>query len=374
MTRIRTVDGLRGLAALIVVFDHVVEDRWGLGHWTEQNHGVTVFAILAGFLLSVPFLKARLDGRALPRTGVFLRARAVRVFPGYWVALLLAAPTVGLHLMDQPLDLPQVLTLTQTLGPDTPFEGLPPAWSLSLFLSFYVALIPWSRWRARSAADGRGGRWLLQGEVRCLLALVAAAWLVRLTSVTDPVFEQPVYSVLGRADWFAAGMLLAVVVVARDRGMVGSRLTGIGRRPGAAWLAALLVTSASMVVPVALEELRDQLDTVAAVLLVASVVLHGDRLLGPQRLLASRPAQATGRWSFGIFLWGYIAQKGIEQLWPSVPVGLHLVATIACAVAAGAASWRFVEQPAMARWAKRDGAARRAEPLPVTAARATVTS
>ena len=119
--RIRTVDGLRGLAALLVVFDHTVGDHWGLGAWSAQNHGITVFAVLTGFLLSAPFLRARLDGRAAPPTIAFLRARAARIYPAYWVALLLAAATIGLNSMG-PGDGWRVATLTQTFGTDTHFH------------------------------------------------------------------------------------------------------------------------------------------------------------------------------------------------------------------------------------------------------------
>jgi peptidoglycan/LPS O-acetylase OafA/YrhL len=41
-----------------------------------------------------------------------------------------------------------------------------------------------------------------------------------------------------------------------------------------------------------------------------------------------------------------------------MPLGLRLALTIAMAVAAGAASWRFVERP-VSRWARRRRAERR---------------
>jgi peptidoglycan/LPS O-acetylase OafA/YrhL len=120
--RIETVDGLRGLAALLVVFDHAVHKDWGLWAWSQQNHGITLFALLTGFLLSAPFLRARLEGRPAPPALGFLRARAVRIYPAYWVALAGAAVLIGLQRMG-PNDLWQVITLTQTFGTDTPFEG-----------------------------------------------------------------------------------------------------------------------------------------------------------------------------------------------------------------------------------------------------------
>lgn len=347
-SRIRTVDGLRGLAALLVVFDHAVEKDWGLGAWSQQNHGIAVFALLTGFLLSIRFLRARLDRRPAPGAVAFLRARAARIYPGYWIALAGAAATIGLQSMG-PGDLWRVLTLTQTLGTDTPFEGLLPAWSLSLFMSFYLALPVWSWWRRRGDRPEEGDASLLRREVWWLLGLVLAAWVVRTTSATDTIAREPVFTLLGRADWFAIGMILAVLVVARARGL-GPRLLFLpGQKPGTMFLAALALTMASALVPVHYEEIRDQLDTAAAAAVLAGAVLHGPVLRGPQRWLASRPAQALGRWSYGIFLWGYIVQKLITEIDPGISTAPHLALTFAGAITLGAASWRYVESPAMRR-------------------------
>lgn len=350
-TRIRTVDGLRGLAALLVVFDHTVGNGWGLGAWSQQNHGIAIFAILTGFLLSGPFLRARLDGRPGPEIGTFLRNRVARIYPGYWLALLVAALVIGLNSMG-PGDEWRVITLTQNLGTDTPFEGIPPAWSLSLFLSFYLALPLWSWARRRGDRSRLDAVQILRREVAWLLVLVLASLVVRTLSLTDSIAEDPAFTLLGRADWFALGMFLAVLVTARDRGISPWALLAPGRRPALALMAASALTVASALVPVHFEEARDQLDTLAAGLLVAGMVLHGSMLRGPQRLLASRPARALGRWSYGIFLYGYIAQKLIGELEPGIPLGLRLALTIAMAVALGAASWRFVESP-ISRYARR---------------------
>ena len=342
--RIKTVDGIRGLAALLVIFDHTVGDDWGLGAWSAQNHGITIFAILTGFLLSAPFLRARLGGRPMPSVVSFLQTRAVRIYPGYWVAVALAAITVGLHSMGSG-DALRVATLTQTFGTDTPFEGIPPAWSLSMFLTFYLLLPIWAWARARRSGRDIGS--IVRMEIGLLLVVVFLSWVVRMTDLTRVFAPDPVFTVLGRADWFAVGMIFMVAVVAADYGR-RSRLASLpGRYPGMAMLLALGLTISSALIPMQQEELRDQLDTAAAALLVAAAVLHGATLKGPQHLLASRPARALGRWSFGIFLWGYILQKGISQLLPGIATLPHLLLTIAGAVALGAASWRFVEAPAM---------------------------
>lgn len=324
----RTVDGLRGLAALLVVFDHTVDDSWGLGGWTQQNHGITVFALLTGFLLSGRFLKAR-------------------VYPGYWVALAVAAATIGLNAVAGPGDVWRVVTLTQAYGEGTPLKGLPPTWSLSLFMSFYLALPLWSWWRGR--ADRRAGRTagpLLRREVAWLSGLVLLAFAVRATSATDPIAHSPSFTLFGRADWFAAGMLVAVLVAAQARGLAPRLALLPGRRPGMALAAALALSGSGALVALGLPwEARNQLDTAAAVLLVGAMVLHGPTLVGPQRLLASRPARALGRWSYGIFLWGYICEEALRALAPGIPTAPLLALTIASATALGAASWRWIEHP-----------------------------
>jgi peptidoglycan/LPS O-acetylase OafA/YrhL len=342
--RILTVEGLRGLAALLVVFDHTVGNAWGLSSWSQQNHGITVFALLTGFLLSRKFLAARVERGPRPSTLEFLRTRAARVYPGYWVALAGAAAAIGLSSMGSG-DVLRVLTLTQTLDLDTPFEGLPPTWSLSLFLSFYLALPAWSWWRARGEGRALDDASLLRREVLWLLGLVVLAGVLRSTSALDGVTRAPEYVLPGRLDWFAMGMILAAVVVAQARGLAPRVVLALGRRPGLALLGALALAVGSALVPLHLQEVRNQLDTAGATLLVAGVVLHGAGLRGAQRAFASRPARAIGRWSYGIFLWGFIVQKAILEALPGIPTGPHLLLTMAAAIVLGAASWRLVERP-----------------------------
>lgn len=342
-TRVLTVNGLRGLAAILVIVDHAIDESWGLGSWTRQNHGITIFALLTGFLLSSAYLRARLDGRSLPALLPFLRARAVRILPAYWLAIGIAAITIGLHAMG-PGDAWRVLTLTQTFDTDTPYEGLIPMWSLSLFMSFYLFLPAWAWWRSHTDR-GYEPASILSREVKALCGLVLFALVVRAFSLTDSFTSDPAFSLFGRADWFAIGMLLTVLVVARSRGVAPRALSLPGRYPGWAFLAAVGLTVVSALTPESLAELRNTLDLGAAALVVAGAVLHGATLAGPQRVLASRPAQALGRWSYGLFIWGYVSEKAIADIFPGISTGPLLVTTLIAGIALGAASWRWVEAP-----------------------------
>lgn len=95
---INFLDGLRGLAALYVVFFHFLGmDRDGLSHWqlrlaslAQAGHSsVTLFIVLSGFSLMLPVARAA-DGALKGGTGGFLMRRARRILPPYYAALALS--------------------------------------------------------------------------------------------------------------------------------------------------------------------------------------------------------------------------------------------------------------------------------------------
>ncbi|MBN8205319.1 acyltransferase [Microbacterium esteraromaticum] len=92
--RIGGLDALRGLAALAVFICHAAAYWGGLGlprlvsSATQVGaHGVDVFIVLSGFVLTLP-LVAR--GRSL-NVGQFYGRRMWRILPAYWTALAIAA-------------------------------------------------------------------------------------------------------------------------------------------------------------------------------------------------------------------------------------------------------------------------------------------
>ncbi len=101
---------------------------------------VAVFFALSGFLLWRGHAAAARRLRHRPATGHYLRSRLVRIMPGYLFAVVViltllpeanhASPTVWLA----------NLTLTQVYVPLTLTAGLTQMWSLSVEVSFYLAL------------------------------------------------------------------------------------------------------------------------------------------------------------------------------------------------------------------------------------------
>ncbi|HUY78899.1 MAG TPA: acyltransferase [Ktedonobacterales bacterium] len=94
----RVLDGLRALAALLVVMYHFVDASRGhitlFGRnadylWVYGETGVHLFFILSGFLLFMPYVKAMRAGRPLPSIRRFYTRRALRILPAYFICLVL---------------------------------------------------------------------------------------------------------------------------------------------------------------------------------------------------------------------------------------------------------------------------------------------
>jgi peptidoglycan/LPS O-acetylase OafA/YrhL len=90
--RIPTLDGWRGVAILLVLFDHIQASLLG-GHarpWTETGqHGVTIFFVLSGFLITSNLLERQTSLRD------FYLRRFFRLIPVAWTYL------AGLLILDK---------------------------------------------------------------------------------------------------------------------------------------------------------------------------------------------------------------------------------------------------------------------------------
>ena len=71
-------------------------DAWTHDWVARLDVGVPVFFLLSGFLLYRPFARARAGGEE-PRVRAYAWRRVLRIFPGYWVALVVAVLALGLH-------------------------------------------------------------------------------------------------------------------------------------------------------------------------------------------------------------------------------------------------------------------------------------
>ena len=142
--RFPLADGVRAVAVLCVVAVHAVTTVGADGSVPGRlalhlNVGVTIFFLLSGFLLYRPFVAARMEAKAGPRTLAYARRRFLRIVPAYWLALsiLIVYPGVGGLWSDA---WPVYYGFGQVYSQDTILGGIGPAWTLCTEVVFYAFL------------------------------------------------------------------------------------------------------------------------------------------------------------------------------------------------------------------------------------------
>lgn len=354
------VEGMRACAAMGVVVTHVA---FQTGHssgvagrlFGRFDLAVAVFFALSGFLLWRGHAGAARDLGSRPRTGHYLRSRVVRIMPAYVVAVVVilsllpdadhASPTVWLA----------NLTLAQIYVPLTLTGGLTQMWSLSVEVSFYLAL-PILALLAR--------RLPVRARVPAIAALATLSWAwgwvpVHAGSGLNPLNWPPAFF-----SWFAAGMLLAEWAYSG----IGLPHRWARRRVPMAVVAVLayLVAASPLAGPEGLVPgtaaqfaVKTAMGALVAFALVAPLVL--DRPDTPHRLLGTVGMVTLGRWSYGLFVWHLAALAMVFPVLGTFPftgrMPSVLVLTLIFGWAIAAVSYGLVESPcrdALRRWEKRE--------------------
>jgi len=184
---IALLDGVRAFACLIVIWYHIYQTPLALHIWDPQSfahplvnaflyfgkYGVTLFFVLSGFLLFMPFAKALLFEHTWPSARHFYARRVFRVLPAYYLSLILI-----ILLFQQQYLLPQhwkELGLFFTFfmdSSDATFKQLnAPFWTLAVEWQYYMllpVLVLGMRlivWRVKQ-------QYRLLATVACLLGLI----------------------------------------------------------------------------------------------------------------------------------------------------------------------------------------------------------
>jgi peptidoglycan/LPS O-acetylase OafA/YrhL len=375
--RLSGIEGLRGVAAVSVVLFHVWTHElnaggsglgW-VGRYVVANlaHGVTLFFALSGFLLYLPFAAAAIREKPRPLFSSYLRNRALRILPAYWVILLLVALVLraarihenggqgGVGPITDPLLLLKDLLLVQNYSSSTMSTGISPAWSLAVEVVYYITLpllVLAGLVLARRASSRRGRAYALAAPALGLgvFGLVGAAVGAKLGGPVDVSF-------LVYAHLFTLGMVLAVLRIQHQ----DDRL----RLPAHWRIYAMVAAPAVAIVGVGLGEgtIPERGETmfvsVACALLLALVALAPhDRPSRLVRLLETRPFAATGVVSYSIYLWHLPVILFLldHDLLPVGSVGAYATSLLIVAALVGALSaltYRYVEKPALRLKARR---------------------
>lgn len=156
---INALDGVRAIACLSVVMLHInlITTR-DIQLWTPQSipailsaiafagdTGVTLFFILSGFLLFLPYAKALLfDEAAWPSARQFYLRRALRILPVYYISLILMVLIFrpGFFQVDHLREWVFFLTMFMDSSATTYKQVNGPFWTLAVEWQFYL-ILPW---------------------------------------------------------------------------------------------------------------------------------------------------------------------------------------------------------------------------------------
>jgi peptidoglycan/LPS O-acetylase OafA/YrhL len=365
--RIKSLDSLRGLAALTVVFHHCLlvfpafyalqsgtGGEPGLGHrvlahsplhlgWAGTE-AVIMFFVLSGFVLALPFV----DGREVV-TSRFIAKRVCRIYLPYIVAV--GASTAVLFLF----------TFDRTAGASQWFNEM---WA---FRPDWGALLDTIAMGGRQTHNVDTAAWSLVHEMRASLLFPFLAYAIRrinwklslvggfALSLTGYVVCSPggFESLWGTA--FYLGFFVVGAVLALHRAAVGEWGRTLGARRGFApvvlsaagslylwrWLAPHPAATNGFVVAWAV--------AVGSALLF-SVVLGSGRLTSA---LSARPLQWLGRVSYSLYLTHTIVLLALVHALDGIlPLAAIAAAAPLVALPVAAAFYRTVESPSMAVAAK----------------------
>lgn len=350
--RSAAVDGLRGLAALSVLLFHVwlyCQPDPPAGYpagavdwpWYSGRLGLILFFVISGYLLYRPWLAAALGRRDGLDLGAYLRSRAARILPAYYLALagslllvweLGSIPGVRLPPAE---GLPLFLVFGQNVGHGTILTLDPPMWTLCVEVSFYLCLP-----LAGYAALRLGGTRLRQAAIPLGLLAAGVAWN---TWIGAPGADLSLTKILpAMLPFFALGMLAALWREGREVGPAAGKLLGVIAVAGVAGDIALQVLDPA---------LSPHLHDLPAAAGFAALVLLAASARAPVAL-SRRPLVALGTVSYGVYLWHvpliwWLRGHGLLPVDP--PLAVLVVLPLALLVAT--ASWTLVERPAVA-WAR----------------------
>lgn len=309
------LDGLRGIAVLLVVLMHLRLPGITYGGAV----GVTAFFVLSGYLITSILLAEREATRAVDLRSFWLR-RAARLLPA--LALLLVATWT-------------VLTLAGVS-----------AWSTIRAAAFYYANV-------RMAHGGQMAPiahvWSLAVEEQFYLlwplTLLLAVTFAGRGAVTRVAVTGAVVSILIRVLEFLAGGHQLAYFSTEGNGfalLLGCALAAtqitVSRRTAWVALAVLLLLATQPFVEAVRFGWREDLVSIPAAFTTALIVAGIQAGFAP---LEWSPLATLGRVSYGVYLWHATVFYFLPDLELKALVGLPLTVLMTCL------SWRYVEQPIM---------------------------
>ena len=331
----REIDGLRGVAVLVVVLFHA-----GFQTLSGGFVGVDVFFVISGYLITTILINELQEGRFC--IAGFYERRARRILPALFVVMLACLPLAWWWLFPKDLKkftdsimaviffLSNHLFSNQSNYFDTATELKPllHTWSLAVEEQYYLLfpLILMATWKL-------GQRWVLTMLITLIVSsLLLAQWM----SVTKP--ELGFYILPTRAWELLIGALVAFYVTHPKRQEISAPLNQGGSLLGLALLIyAVLAFNPQTPFP----SLYTLVPTVGAAL----IILCANQTTAVGRLLGHRLLVGIGLISYSAYLWHQPLFAFTRYRYLDHPGQVLLGALAVLAFALGYLTWRFIETP-----------------------------
>ena len=378
LMRISGADGLRALACLLVVWHHTTQrfNPEKSAAWIQGIHffgmraevGVSLFFVLSGCLLSLPFWYSFVNASPTPKLWFYAINRAARIIPAYWFNLLLCT-LVALWVFDLNINWWRLISgllfiNSYHYSSFFPAELNGPLWSIGLEVSCYV-LLPAVLFLIIKIS--KRSSVAIAGIVGCLLTLQALnPWVIN-NFMTSNKLKGWQYGLTGGAkQWlpywnigsfftqFLCGSLAAlIIIVLRARGTLKSLTFDLS--------AVLFATAAIWLVANGLEPGAPNSFTKQPymapffAILMAGVIVSASLSTQVYKLLDNKLFQWIAKISFSIYLWHMFLIVIIERKFFSkyLYYGLTdlsewvMISSIVLigSIILAATSWRFLESP-----------------------------
>ncbi len=341
------LDGLRAMAVLLVILSHTplltgepftgisLIDRFTRGGFL----GVDVFFVLSGFLITALLLREQVDTGRVGFWAFYLR-RALRLLPALLALLIVHAIYARASGLSMDVEFQSMgaalLYVYNWLGvwrPNEVAEGMGHLWSLAIEEQFYLV------WPAIVILF-LGVRRHVNIVVAVMVAAIAFIAFHRI-SVWESSYSWifPFIRTDTRADSLLVGALVAALWVRRR--------TPVRGLPIAGWIAVLALGFCIIRAdPLAPFVYRGGFTLVAVLVGVIILAAVDGRWFGA-RILAIPPLRLIGRVSYGLYLWHLPVFFAVQRYGTDWGTPLRLTVAFGLTILFTAASWRFVEQPAL---------------------------
>jgi peptidoglycan/LPS O-acetylase OafA/YrhL len=340
------LDGLRGVAVLLVMASHVryaVPETFAGFNFNEKVQGgflgVDLFFVLSGFLITALLLREQGD-RGAVRFGSFYGRRALRLLPALYVLLAahaLYAWVAGLSWENEVMTTKWALVYATNWQAAwhlfTVSPGLGHLWSLAIEEQFYLV------WPAILIAF-LGLKRNANVAIAAIVVAIVAVVVHRFVLYDDGVFVLSLFVRTDtRADSLLVGALLASLWVRR-------KTPTRGLAP-AAWVATVVIVAFVVASEPSSAFLYKGGFTIFAIAAAVLVLATIDSDWIGNRLLSWSPLRLAGRVSYGLYLWHLAVFVAVYNEGASWSPWTRAVVSLGLTILFTAVSWKLVESPAL---------------------------